>query len=65
MKPEQYRLYAKWPGQKRFSPIDYSTGKQVVNLIHASMFTEEEKKVVEKDLKHPDNSTMLFKWQKI
>ena len=36
-----YRLYAKFEGQKRFKPLDLSTGEQVTNLIHATMIPEE------------------------
>ena len=39
-----YRLYGKYGSEKRFKPMDYNKGIQVVNLIHATLFTEEEKK---------------------
>jgi len=32
-----YRIYAKLPGQKKFSPMDWSKGVQVTNLIYATL----------------------------
>ena len=39
----RYRLYGKHGNEKRFKPMDYNSGVQVVNLIHATLFTQEEK----------------------
>jgi len=36
-----YRVYAKFQGQKRFLPLDLSTGLQVINLIHATLIPAE------------------------
>jgi len=36
-----YRLYAKFQGQKKFLPLDLSTGLQVFNLIHATLIPYE------------------------
>jgi len=36
------RLYAKQKGNKQFKPVDWKSGRQVTNLIYASIFTEEE-----------------------
>lgn len=35
-----YRLYAKFPEQTRFKPLDLATGQQVTNLIYATMIPE-------------------------
>jgi hypothetical protein len=32
-----YRIYAKLPGQNKFSPMDWGKGVQVINLIHATL----------------------------
>ncbi len=59
-----WRLYAKLPGQKRFSPLDYSRGVQVVNLIHATLFSDAEKAEVSRtDL--PLNPTVSFEWRHV
>jgi len=46
----RYRLYAKLPGQKRFKPMDYREGRQVTNLIYATLFTEVEADALEAEL---------------
>lgn len=35
-----YRIYAKFPGYSRFLPLNWARGLPVVNLIHATLFTE-------------------------
>lgn len=42
MKTQTFRLYAKQADQKRFSPMDYGAGQQVVNLIFATVFSATE-----------------------
>lgn len=41
-----YRLYAKFPDQKRYAPMNWKTGKQVINLIYATFFYENEIEIV-------------------
>lgn len=58
----KYRLYVKFPEQKRFRPVDWANGVQVSNLIHASLFTPEERATLERiDLAHKDNQA--FGWE--
>ena len=62
----RFRLYVKFPGQKRFSPVDWSRGVQVVNLIHASLFTSDEVETLKRvDLVHPDNASMEWKFKRV
>lgn len=56
-------LYVKWPGDKRFSPVDWRKGVRVVNRIHATMFTKAGKKQAERDLAHPNNSDLTWEWR--
>jgi hypothetical protein len=58
-----YRLYAKFEGQKRFKPLDLSTGQQVTNLIHASMIPEENLSKIEEIIQQ--NSNIHFQLEKI
>lgn len=60
-----WRLYAKWPKQKQFKPVDYKEGKQVTNLIYATIFSTEEKDKVENDLQQfkTANEGMTWKWK--
>lgn len=36
-----HMLYAKGPSDKRFAPIDWQSGNQVINKMFATMFNEE------------------------
>jgi hypothetical protein len=38
---KNYRIYSKMLNQKRFSPVDWAEGIQVVNLIHATIVPED------------------------
>jgi hypothetical protein len=58
-----YRLYAKFEGQKRFKPLDLSTGQQVTNLIHATMIPEENLGKIEEIIEQ--NSNIHFQLEKI
>ena len=61
-----YRLYAKFPGDKRFAPVDWNGGTQVVNLIYATLFTPEEKeRLTTGDLAHPDNAHLTWEFRKV
>ena len=62
-----FRLYAKYKDQKRFKPVDWSTGLMVTNLIYATLFTKEEKKLVEEDLEKNKelNQEFIFKFKEI
>ena len=61
-----YRLYAKCEGDKTYKPVDWNGGRQVTNLIYATLFTEEEKKTLERvDLAHPDNAEISFEFRKV
>ena len=57
-------LYAKFPNQKRFAPVDWREGVQVVNRIYATTFNNEERAVVQKDLEHPLNASTKWDWRK-
>ena len=59
-----WRLYAKFKNQNQFRPLDWKTGKQVINLIYASLFNDDEKNTIEK-IDIPLNSDVQFKWEKI
>jgi len=64
--PTYYRLYVKFPGDKRFAPVDWNRGTQVVNLIYASLFSGEEKeRLTTGDLAHPDNSQLTWEFRKV
>lgn len=54
-----YRIYAKFPGQNQFRPLDLSTGQQVINLIHATLLNEYEIHIFNKICK--DNEDVQFK----
>ena len=58
-----YRLYAKFPEQNRYKPLDLATGTQVTNLIHATMIPEWKLKWLE-DM-YTENPEISFKLEKI
>lgn len=61
-----YRLYIKFPGDKRFLPVDWSTGTVVHKLIHATVFTEEEIGLVERyDLTRDDNAGIEYEFRPV
>ena len=54
--------------QSNMDPRELLTngGRQVTNLIYATLFTEEEKKTLERvDLAHPDNAEISFEFRKV
>jgi len=64
--PTYYRLYVKFPEDKRFAPVDWNRGTQVVNLIYASLFSSEEKeRLTTGDLAHPDNAHITWEFRKV
>ena len=62
---DHFRLYVKFPDQTRFAPIDYKRGCTVVNLIHASIFSADERAAVERDLALPENEGIRWEWRKV
>jgi hypothetical protein len=58
-----YRLYAKFPEQKRYKPLDLETGQQVTNLIYATMIPEWKLKYLEDT--YVANPEISFKLEKI
>ena len=44
-------------------PVDYKNGTTVNRRIFASMFTIEEKPLVEKDMAHPENAHLAWEWR--
>lgn len=58
-----YRLYAKFPEQSKYKPLDLATGTQVTNLIHATMIPEWKLKWLE-DM-YTENPEISFKLEKI
>ena len=55
-------LYVKHGG--RFAPVDWREGAVTNRRIFATMFTEEEKPQVEKDLAQPVNAHLVWEWRK-
>ena len=45
-----YRLYTRLPGEGRFKAMDYRSGRQVRNLIYATMFSREEAGMLRQEL---------------
>ena len=45
-----HMLYAKGPSDKRFAPIDWASGNQVINKMFATMFNEEKTAKLREDL---------------
>lgn len=62
---ERWRLYAKFDGSKRFKPVDWSKGNTTINLIYATIFSDEDKLKVQQSLDHPENAKHQFEWRKI
>ena len=63
---KMYRLYAKFEGDATYKPVDWKGGRQVTNLIYASLFTKEEKETLERvDLAHPDNAGFSFEFRTV
>lgn len=51
-----YRLYAKFDTESKFLPMNWKNGTPVKNLIHASIFNEEDSVLVlkEAEVMNPD-----------
>ena len=45
-----HMLYAKGPNDKRFAPIEWASGNQVINKMFATMFSEENTAKLREDL---------------
>ena len=58
-----YRVYAKFQGQKKFLPLDLSTGLQVINLIHATLIPAENLDKLKEAIS--DNKDVQFKIIKV
>jgi hypothetical protein len=62
-----YRIYSKMDDQKKFSPVDWAEGVQVVNLIHATIvpegFFKKAKEVLSESVKM--NKGMTFQLREI
>lgn len=60
-----YRLFVKWPTQKTYRPVNWQTGYQVRNLIHATLFSEADKEKAEGELNilKNDNAGMVWYWR--
>ena len=61
-----HMLYAKGPSDKRFSPIDWASGNQVINKMFATMFNEETTEKLRGDLPalHEANPGWTFELRK-
>jgi len=67
-KPEHkrtHRLYVKWPQDTRYSPVDWKSGAQVVNLIYATLFSNEEMEMVKADLGSRTDNEFQYKFKKV
>ena len=54
---KRFRLYARSKGSKRFQAVDWSNGSLVGNLIRATIFTENEREILQAtDLADPHNA---------
>jgi len=61
-----YRLYVKPQGLERFLPVDWSTGTVVNKLIHATVFTAEERdQIVKEDLSHPSYADLVYEFRPV
>ena len=61
-----FRIYCKVPG-KPFRAMDYNNGTTVGNLIHATIFTPEQRSKVESEVSamRKMNPTMKFELRKV
>ena len=57
------RLYTKGSGQRHFRPVDWKTGRQVGNLIHATIFSPEETATVGEELAEGSGLPPGMKWE--
>jgi len=57
-----YFLYVKFKGQTQFRPMNWSKGTQVINLMHASMFTPEEVRTL-KTVDLPANAELFEEYE--
>ncbi len=64
MNDNKWRLYGKIGSQKQFKPIDWKHGKQVTNLIYASMFSDQERALLER-VDIPANPDWQFEFRAI
>jgi hypothetical protein len=64
--PTFWRLYTRWPADAQYKPTDWGNGKQVKNLIYASIFTDSERELVDNDLNknHGQNPGLSWEWRK-
>jgi hypothetical protein len=64
--PSFWRLYTRWPADRHYKPTDWKNGKQVKNLIYATIFTEREKELVESELNNQaeKNFGLTWEWRK-
>ena len=60
-----HRIYGKHKTDKQFKAMNMREGRQVGNLIYASMYTEEDAQKVLKDIQCEENSDWEFKAVKI
>ena len=58
-----FMLYARSPEFNRFRAMDYNAGVVTSNLIHATMFTSEERASVNLDRLHAANPGWSFEWR--
>ena len=61
-----HMLYAKGPNDKRFAPIEWASGKQVICKMSATMFNEENTAKLRDDLPalHEANPGWTFELRK-
>ena len=57
------RLYTKGSKQRNFQPVDWDSGRQVVNLIHATIFSPEETAAAANELAKGTGLPEGMKWE--
>lgn len=57
------RLYVKWPGQTLYRPVNWREGKQVGNLIYATLFKPEDVPSLEAELRATADHNVGMQWQ--
>lgn len=62
-----WRLYTRWPNQRKFRPVNWRDGVQVGNLIYATLFNARDMETVQNDLMtcRERNPGMAWQWREV